>query len=191
MKKNGFTLVEMLAVITVLIITITIVVIKADNSIKEANKFADSQTIKMIEDAAYIYAEEYTSELTNLNTYNVDRVTVHNLVRKGLLDESKVSDIYSSSMVVLANINGKIKAKYTVLSKPVIFLNGLDEVSIYVGDNYTEMGAYVATLNVGVSSLQSSNISSNLNKNVAGTYEIRYSYPNAITQTRIVNVISK
>ena len=191
MKKNGFTLVEMLAVITVLIITITIVVIKADNSIKEANKFADSQTIKMIEDAAYIYAEEYTSELTNLNTYNVDRVTVHNLVRKGLLDESKVSDIYNSSMVVLANINGKIKAKYTVLSKPVIFLNGLDEVSIYVGDNYTEMGAYVATLNVGVSSLQSSNISSNLNKNVAGTYEIRYSYPNAITQTRIVNVISK
>ena len=191
MKKNGFTLVEMLAVITVLIITITIVVIKADNSIKEANKFADSQTIKMIEDAAYIYAEEYASELTNLNTYNVDRVTVHNLVRKGLLDESKVSDIYSSSMVVLANINGKIKAKYTVLSKPVIFLNGLDEVSIYVGDNYTEMGAYVATLNVGVSSLQSSNISSNLNKNVAGTYEIRYSYPNAITQTRIVNVISK
>ena len=191
MKKNGFTLVEMLAVITVLIITITIVVIKADNSIKEANKFADSQTIKMIEDAAYIYVEEYASELTNLNTYNVDRVTVHNLVRKGLLDESKVSDIYNSSMVVLANINGKIKAKYTVLPKPVIFLNGLDEVSIYVGDNYTEMGAYVATLNVGVSSLQSSNISSNLNRNVVGTYEIRYSYPNAITQTRIVNVISK
>ena len=89
----------------------------------------------------------------------------------------------------IADINGILKTDYIGTSKSVIFLNGPSDISIYKGDNYTEMGAYVAIPETGIVELTSSNISSNVNTNTVGDYEVTYSYSGASSVSRKVSVI--
>lgn len=191
MKKNGFTLVELLAVIVILGMTITIVAVKIDKNIKDTNKFSNTQLISTIEDAAYLYAETYDNELTNLNTYNVDVVTINTLIEKGLLDKKNLKNISFSEKVIIANINGLLKTKYVGSNNNAIFLNGGSEVSIYKGEIYSELGAYIAIPNTGLDTLSSSNITSNINTSTVGRYEVKYTYSNAKTEKRTVNVLNK
>ena len=164
MKKiNGFTLVELLAVIIILCITVTIVVVKVDKNIKDANDFGNEMQIENIESSALIYADEYTSSLTNLQSKNVDTITISTLINSGLLNSKDVKDISTSDLVLIANINGDLKVKYIGTSKNVIFLNGSKEISLYQGDTYNEMGAYVAIPGTGLVELTSSNILSTVN----------------------------
>ena len=67
--KKGFTLVELLAVVVILGITITIVAVKVDNNMKNANKFVSDRQIELMENAAYLYAEEYPNEINNFSTF--------------------------------------------------------------------------------------------------------------------------
>jgi len=189
MNKKGFTLVELLAVIVILGITITIVFVKVDNNIKEANDFGNKMQNEAIESAANLYADDNSSSLTNLNEKKVDTVTISTLINSGLLAKKDVKDIDESDLVLIADINGIYKIKYIGTSKSVIFLNGPSEMSIYKGDVYTEMGAFVAIPGTGLVELTSSNISSNVNNNTVGDYEVTYSYSDASSVVRKVSVI--
>ena len=179
MKKNGFTLVELLAVIIILCMTVTIVVVKVDKNIKETNEFGNEMQIKNIESAALIYADEYTKSLSNLKSKNVDTITISTLINSGLLNSKDVKDISISNLVLIANINGDLKVKYIGTSQNVIFLIGSKEISLYKGDTYNEMGAYVAIPGTGLIELTGSNISSNINNTVEGEYKVTYSYSGA------------
>lgn len=190
MKKNGFTLVELLAVIILLCVTITIVVVKVDKNIKDAKKLGNKMQIEAIESAAYIYVQEYRSNLTNINEKKVDTVSLYTLINSGLLQEKDVKDIDKSNIVLIAEINNNIKIKYTGESKNVIFLTGPSEISIYLGDEYKEMGAFVAIPGTGVIELNSTNILSNINNNELGKYKVIYSYETTDSQERIVSVIN-
>ena len=66
MKKNGFTLIELLAVIIILCITVTIVVIKVENNIKNTSNFENEMKISTLENATKVYVESYYNELSNL-----------------------------------------------------------------------------------------------------------------------------
>lgn len=189
MKKNGFTLIELLAVIIILCITVTIVVIKVENNIKNTSNFENEMKISTLENATKVYVESYYNELSNLKQKNVDLVSLNTLVDKGLLENKDVEDFGTDKLVLVANINGIYKIKYIGTSKNVIFLNGSKEISIYQGDVYNEMGAYVAIPNTGVIELSSSNISSNINTNVKGSYDVIYSCTNAVSETRKIFII--
>ena len=188
-KKNGFTLVELLAVIIILCITVTIVVVKVDKNIKDANEFGNEMQIENIESASLIYADEYTSSLTNLKNKNVDTITVSTLINSGLLNSKDVKELSTSNLVLIANINGNLNVKYIGTSKNVIFLNGSKEISLYQGDTYNEMGAYVAIPETGLVELTSSNIASTVNTNTKGEYKVTYSYSGATSVVRKVSVL--
>lgn len=187
-NKKGFTLVELIAVITILCITITIVVVKVDKNINDANEFGYEMQIKTIEEAAKIYAE--TKKITELEEYSVTNIKLQTLTNEGLLTSKDIRKLNIASFVLVAKINNQLKVKYTNTSKNVIFLNGPTEVSYYVGDEYKEMGAYVAIPKTGVIKLEDSNIVSNVNAAQQGEYKVIYSYENTDSVERKVSVIN-
>ena len=190
MKKTGFTLVELLAVIVLLSITITIVIVKVDKNIKNSKELGNKMQIETIESAGQLYVVEHRSSLSNINQKKVDTVSIETLINSGLLQEKDVKEINKSNIILIAEINNNIKVKYIGVSKNVIFLNGPSEISIYVGDEYQEMGAFVAIPGTGVIELTNTNISSNINNNQVGKYKVTYSYENTDSQERIVSVVN-
>lgn len=191
MKKNGFTLVELLATIAILCMTITIVIVKVDKNIKDANNFGNKMQKEAIESAALLYAEEYRNNLSNIEEKKVDTVSLETLINVGILKEKDVKEISRTNIVLIAEINNNIKVKYTGTSKNVIFINGPAEMSIYVGDSYKEMGAFVAIPGTGVIELTSSNISSTIDTSNVGEYKVTYSYENTESVKRKVSVINE
>ena len=191
MKKNGFTLIELMATIAILSMVMTVIVVKVNKNINETKDFGNKIQIEAIESAALLYAEEYRSSLTNIDEKKVDTVSLEALINIGLLKEKDVKDISKTNVVVIAEINDNIKVKYVGTSKNVIFINGPTEMSIYIGDTYKEMGAFVAIPETGIIELTSSNILSNVNNNQIGEYEITYSYENTDSVKRKVSVITE
>lgn len=191
MKKNAFTLIELLSVIIILGLTVTLVVVRVEKNIKDTKKIANAMQIKMIEDAALLMSTDYQDELTKLNSKNIETITLQTLVNKGLLKSSDLKDIPLSNKVLLAKINDDIRVNYDKLqsNKNVIFLTGLDNITLHKKDTYTESGAYVAIIDTGVVALTSSNISGTINTNTVGTYKKTYSYNNAVSVTRTINII--
>ncbi len=186
--KRGFTLIELLAVIIILAVTITIVVVKVDKNLKDANKFGDERTAQMLEEAAILFVENYKNELSNINSIGVDTITINQLINKGLIESKNIKD-NTANIILIANIDEIIKSKYTKTQQSVIFLNGSSQISIYKGSEYVELGAYVAVPGRGVLELPGSNISTNFDKNKIGEYEVNYTYSSATPVKRIVNVI--
>lgn len=191
MKKNAFTLIELLSVIIILGLTVTLVVVRVEKNIKDTKKLANAMQIKMIEDAALLMSTDYQDELTKLNSKNIETITLQTLVNKGLLKSSDLKDIPLSNKVLLAKINDDIRVNYDKLqsNKNVIFLTGLDNITLHKNDTYTESGAYVAIIDTDVVALTSSNISGTINTNTVGTYKKTYSYNNAVSVTRTINII--
>lgn len=191
MKKNAFTLIELLSVIIILGLTVTLVVVRVEKNIKDTKKIANAMQIKMIEDAALLMSTDYQDELTKLNSKNIETITLQTLVNKGLLKSSDLKGIPLSNKILLAKINDDIRVNYDKLqsNKNVIFLTGLDNITLHKNDTYTESGAYVAIIDTGVVALTSSNISGTINTNTVGTYKKTYSYNNAVSVTRTINII--
>ena len=69
MKKNGFTLVELLAVIAILCITITIVIVQVDKNLKDATDLGNKMQIESIESAALLYVENTNSKILMLEPF--------------------------------------------------------------------------------------------------------------------------
>lgn len=190
MKKNGFTLIELLAVIIILCITVTIVIVKVENNVKDAVMFGNDRQIESIESAAQLYVEEYRASLSNINTKKVDTVSLQTLINQGLIQEKDVKDINKTNVILIAEINGNYKIKYTGERKNVIFLNGPSEISLYQGDKYNEMGANIAIPETGIEELTSINIKSTVDTSNIGKYKVIYSYENTDSVERIVSVIN-
>jgi hypothetical protein len=149
----------------------------------------------MIEDAAYLYSLNYSSEIPDINTTKVVKVTLNTLVNKGLIDKKSITNdgilINLNNYVLIANKSDVIRTYYdkNQTGKSVIFLNGLEEMAIKKDSTYTDMGAYVAIPEVGIFDLTSSNMTSTVNSSVIGTYEVTYSYTDSINAVRTVKVI--
>lgn len=193
--KKGFTLIEVIAVIALIAFMILLIIPNITKNIKDAKKMLSNSQIESIENSAYLYYLDYSSEIPDLATYKVTNVTIGTLISKGLIssDDIKINNqsIPSSNVVVIANINGKIKTFYDInqTGKSVIFLTGLSNMSLNTGTTYNDMGAYVAILGSGVLQLSSSNMVSTVNTSLPGTYTVTYSYTNAIDAIRTVKVL--
>ncbi len=196
MKKNkGFTLIELLAVIVIIAITSLLLITNVSKRVKESKNILTESQIETIETAALLYSEEYPTELTSFNTLNVDTVTLSMLISKGLILTSDITIngevLSTSNVVVIAKINNQVKTKYDIdqTGKNIIFLLGLDEVSVYKNETYSDMGAYVAIVGTGIIELTESNMVTTVNTTILGTYTVTYSYTNSLSVTRTVNVI--
>jgi len=190
MKKNAFTLIELLAVIVILGLTVTLIAVRVEKNIKDSKELATEYQVELIEDAAILYVTKYKNELTMLNTINIDNISLNDIIEKGLIDPKDLSEIDINNTVLIANIDGTIKTNYDKYqqNKNVIFLEGPDALALKKGSTYNELGAYVAVVNTGVIKLTESNITSNLNTNIEGNYTITYSYNNANNVNRNVKI---
>ena len=195
MNKKGFTLIEILAVIVIISVTTLLIITNVEKRIKSAKVVLKNSQIETIENAAYIYSMNYSTEIPDLKEKGVDTITLSTLLDKGLIETSDITidnqQLPTTNIIVIAYINGTIKTEYDTnqTGKNIIFLIGLKEISTTKDSIYNDMGAYVAIPEIGVIELTSSNMSSNVNTSVSGTYQVTYTYSNSISVTRTVKVV--
>lgn len=195
MNKKGFTLIELLAVIAIIGIAALLITTNVEKRIKAAKTLLNDSKIETIESAAYLYSVNYSSEITDLENINVATVTLSTLLSKDLIESTDITvnnqTVPTTNKVVIANIDNSIKTKYDVnqTGKNIIFLKGLNEITIKKNSTYTDMGASVAIVGTGITELTSSNMTSTVNTSVKGTYTVTYTYINSISVVRTVNVV--
>ena len=108
MKKKGFTIIEMLAVITLITIFLSISFPKVI-SIYNRNKMKTwENTVTIIEEATKNYVREYRSDILNLNSDGDEvYISLQTIVDKNLLNWP-LTDARDNTSV---NINSKVKVK--------------------------------------------------------------------------------
>ena len=189
-RKSGFTLIELLLVIVILTMTTTLIVVNINKNVKDVKSLATNIQISNIESAAYLLYNDYKEELTTINTTNIESISLSKLVTLGLLKNSYVENLDLNNVVLIVKINDKIKIKYDPLqNNNLIFINGLEEITIHVGEAYIEQGGYVVLDGSSIEELSTSNIISNVNTAEIGNYTVTYNYSNSSSVTRKVKVI--
>ncbi len=195
MKNNkGLTLIEVIVVITMIVMLAAIIIPIIDRNIKDMDDFVDESIIEKIENAAYIYAITYESEIPNLKSNNMAKINLQTLYDKGLLDTIKLNNISLNDEVLIVNINNNLETIYDKKQEnnPIIFLHGPKEVTLKRNSNYEELGAAVINYSLNsITELDSSNIdSASLSTSNVGTYYVHYTYSNADEKIRTVYIVN-
>ena len=94
LNNKGFTLVELLAVIAILIIIMTIAIPNISSAINRTKNKQDKATQKLIETAGDLYMSEIKNSLTNGDYC----LSVQILIDNDYLDEEDVNDYISYSL---------------------------------------------------------------------------------------------
>lgn len=184
MKSKGFTLIETLGVLILLGVLITILISIVDEDLSYGKSFASDSQVKLIEESANIYYQNYKSEIPTIDSNNIALITVQTLFDKGFIDDKDLIintklTIEKTDNVILYLIDGEIYTLYDreQNSEPIIVLKGPSEIKITVNGSYYEYGAVVIdTTNVTISNLDPINITGSVNTSTEGEYEIIYSY---------------
>lgn len=90
MSKKGFTLVELLAVLIILILLIGIVVPTVGTSIKKAREGAYNKQISTIETAAKKWGAENDLKLPEIGSTSIITVDFQTLINAGHLKDEKI-----------------------------------------------------------------------------------------------------
>lgn len=184
MKSKGFTLIETLGVLILLGVLITILISIVDEDLSYGKSFASDSQVKLIEESANIYYQNYKSEIPTIDSNNIALITVQTLFDKGFIDDKDLIintklTIEKTDNVILYLIDGEIYTLYDreQNSEPIIVLKGPSEIKTTVNGSYYEYGAVVIdTTNVTISNLDPINITGSVNTSTEGEYEIIYSY---------------
>ncbi len=86
MKKNGFTLAELLGVITILSLILLIAIPTIDRMLKEGKTDLYTSQIKSIEAAAKMWGTDHVNELPDANETKI--ITLSRLWQDGYVDEN-------------------------------------------------------------------------------------------------------
>lgn len=184
--KKGFTLIELIAVISILCATIILIVVKVENKLDETAEFEKNSLVELIESSAILYLEDNT--ISDLENYDVATITVNDLVTSGIVKEQSVLNVDLDNLILIAYINDAVKVKYldSTTTRPVIFLVGSALVSVTDYSSYTDPGAEVAVCNDGIHHINgTSNYSSS-----TGEAIINYTYSGADQISRTVKEIN-
>lgn len=96
MKKNGFTLVEMLAVVVIMGLLIIVAIPQIQNLVASKRDTIKETTLQMIYDAADSYTESDTSTFQKMyindKEYAAYCIKVKNLIEAGKIDEESLKD---------------------------------------------------------------------------------------------------
>ena len=181
MKKNGFTLVELLATLVLTGMLATVII---NYSIKNNNRVKDESRRNMvhsIEIAAENYATNNSSKISGFDTNDFAYITLETLIKEeqftsSLIDQTKDASLpISDTVYVTKSSVGAIKAYYDINqgSKPKIVLNGSYNLYLKKGNTYTELGA-TAISSTGVDITSSIEITGAVDTNTKGNYMITY-----------------
>lgn len=193
MKRNGFTLVELLAVLIILMLLITITVPLISNVMKDSRKKATEKLISNIEVSAKKYVTDNIRDMEELNKFGFINVSLKTLVENKYIQsnlknpETKENLFVDDIIYVTLDYNNKLDVKYDIeqKSKAKITLNGFFNDRVKVGTTYSDPGAIGfdgTNMNnkvMGVGTIDTSK---------KGVYKITYSYGNSNSIFRYVIV---
>lgn len=182
MKKNGFTLVELLATIALLGMLATIVItysVKNTNRVKENSK---ESMVTSIELAAKNYALNNEDLIENFKINDCAYITLSTLINAelftaSLIDQTKELSLpLTDTVYITKTSNGIINATYDINqnNKPRLVLNGAYNVYVKKGSTYNELGA-TATSVSGTDISNTISITNTVENNVVGKYVVTYS----------------
>lgn len=106
MKKNGYTLVELIAVLVIIALVATIVVLNFDHSIDKSKNKKEDSFVNDLEKAACVYIDLTESESFKSTCYPSRNctVTVSQLVQSGILADDmidpKTNDKIAQSLTI-------------------------------------------------------------------------------------------
>ena len=195
MKKNGFTLIEMLATIGLLGMLATITISVSVRKINETKESARDAMIESIELAAKKYVNE--NEIIQFDNYDNAYITLQTLVEKEYFTESLVDPTTKKNIPLTNEIyltreeNGSIDATYDINQRqnPKLTLIGSYNEYVEVGTKYTEPGIIaIDTKKEDVSC--NVTITGTVDTTTPNTYKITYELDN-VKITRNVIVYSK
>ena len=92
MKNKGFTLVELLAVVAVLILLITVITPKVINQLSTSEEVTRQEQINTLIDIAKIYTNENTDKLPEEDKAPISLITIEELKQAGLINKSQIID---------------------------------------------------------------------------------------------------
>ena len=84
-KKKGFTLIEILAVVTIIGLIFILVIPKITNSLKNKKSDVDSTTTNIVLSATKLYVQEHSSKFEKTDG-NISCMPINQLVKKGYLE---------------------------------------------------------------------------------------------------------
>lgn len=154
MKKNGFTLVEMMTVVVILVLLGLLAIFSINGIVKHSSDELYELQISNVIDAARTYAIAKSSELSDSN-----QITLCDLKRAGLIeidfvnpkteerfDESLIIDINKSAIGeydVTFDVTKKMENYYCNLDGMLVTLVGNSPYYASLGDSYHDFGVKV------------------------------------------------
>ena len=212
-KRNGFTLVELLSVIVILAIILAIAIPAISNVFDGASRNALESSAKMVlkainykmlEDSDFIPSdinETTVKTLLNIDNTNYETLTTDKIdgiinvviIGKGKWHKLKASG--TSTNIVIENIEDieDVEDNNNDVTHPIIVMLGSNSITIPRGSTYIDAGS---TANDNIDGNITANIQtiSNVNTSLVGTYTVTYNVSDAagnaaIQVTRTVNII--
>lgn len=193
MKNRGFTLVELLGIIVVLGIIATIATPIVQKTIKQNREKMYNVIVEQLIDSSKDWAAKNSSNLPDEDGESVD-VTLGELKESGLLQinvvNPKNNNVFSNqSYVRITRKNNNFT--YDVMTydlvdadeieedAPSINLNGNQVITLSVGEEYSELGAFTGVntndKNVSVQIIKNEKEVSTIDTSEEGTYAVYYS----------------
>lgn len=193
MKKNGFTLIELIATFGLLSMLATILINLFIGKINETKQNARNTLIESIELAAENYILDNTDELTEFNKKDFIYLKLQTLVEKEYFKESlidpttKKSLPLSDEVYVVRENNGKIIAKYDIdqRNKTKLVLNGSYNQYLEQGQEYIDLG-------INAVSVEGNDVSKDViaegsvDSDAIGIYKIKYKYDNVYLVRNVI-----
>jgi prepilin-type N-terminal cleavage/methylation domain-containing protein len=201
MKKNAFTLIELLAVIVVLTIILAIAVPSIIGVIKNSSKAAFQSDAKMLlkaidykklENENYVPSNltlskiEQDLKLSSLNYQNVAVEEEANQVIIKIVGKNKWEGLSACGTSIDMKIYEDDNCGGTAdIIPPVLTLKGDDPLQMYIGDIYVDSG-FTASDN-GKDLTADVIVTSNINTSVPGTYKVDYKVMDAFSNLTMVS----
>ncbi len=191
MKKNGFTLVELIATLALLAMLTTLISRVVIKKVNEAKAYERNVLINSIELAAITYTNEYDN--VDLQTNDCAYITLQELVEKNLLNNdlidptTKKSLALSDTVYVTKDINGNTYATYNINQhyETTLKLNGKYNVYVKINDVYNEPGVKIISKD-GSGTTGGITTEGVVNTSEEGIYKLTYKYENISIERNVV-----
>ena len=191
MKKNGFTLVELIATLALLAMLTTIISRVVIKKVNEAKAYERNVLISSIELAAITYTNEYDN--VDLQTNDCAYITLQELVEKNLLNNdlidptTKKSLALSDTVYVTKDINGNTYATYNINQhyETTLKLNGKYNVYVKINDVYNEPGVKIISKD-GSGTTGGITTDGVVNTSEEGIYKLTYKYGSISIERNVV-----
>ena len=104
MNKNGYTLVELIAVFVIIAIISTVVILNFDHSVSKSNEKKDEAFISDLEKGACVYIDLNENKTTKDSCYPRCSVTTSQLINSGIIADDMVdpstNDVIDPSLTI-------------------------------------------------------------------------------------------